>query len=169
MKELGEYLREVRENNGVGIQEASEDLKLSETVLQNVEKGNIKAFRDVLDLKEIIKNYAKYLGLDPDKVIDEFNDFLFEHTSKIKLSDILEAEKKSKEKKEDKIYSPYTRPKKILLDIRYKKLISMLSLIILILMILVIILKSILTRDTHVINKELRGEENEYAQQIDYC
>ena len=169
MKELGEYLKEIRESNGVGIQEASEDLKISEIVLQNVEKGNTKAFRDVLDLKEIIRNYAKYLGLDPDKVIDEFNDFLFEHTSKINLSDILEAEKKSKEKSESKVQSPYTKSKSFYLDIRYMKMISMLLAIIVFLMILIVILRTIIIKDTDVVNKELRGDNYEYAQQINCC
>lgn len=169
MKELGEYLKEVRESNGVGIQEASEDLKISENILKNVENGNTKAFRDMLDLKEIVKNYAKYLGLDPEKIIDEFNDFLFEHTSKINLSDILEAEKKSKVKEENKVYSPYTKSRNIYLDMRYVKLISMLFSIIVILMILIIVLKSVLIKDTEVINKELRGDKYEYAQQIDGC
>lgn len=169
MKELGEYLKEVRESNGVGIQEASEDLKISENVLQNVERGNSKAFRDMLELKELVKNYAKYLGLDPEKIIDEFNDFLFEHTSKISLSDILEAEKNSKEKQENKVRSPYTQPKQLCLDIRYKKLVGLLLLIGLFLVVFVIVLKAILIKDVEIVNKELRGDKYEYAKQINCC
>ena len=30
-----------------------------------------------------LKSDAKYLGLNSDKVLDEFNNFLFQHTSKI--------------------------------------------------------------------------------------
>ena len=67
-------------------------------------EGNVRAFRDVLKLKVMIKDYAKYLGLDPEKIVDEFNDFLFEHTSKISLEDILEAKQK-KEEEEKKIVS----------------------------------------------------------------
>lgn len=108
MKELGEYLKETRKENCVGLEEASEDLKISKMVLENIENGNSRAFKDMLELKDIVKSYAKYLGLDPDKVVDEFNDFLFEHTSKISLSDILEADKKQTEKK---VSSPYTKIK----------------------------------------------------------
>ena len=107
MKELGEYLKETREKNCVGLDEASEDLKISKIMLQNIEKGNSRAFKDMLELKDKVKQYAKYLGLDPDKVVDEFNDFLFEHTSRIKLEDILDAEKAQKEEKK-KVVSPYT-------------------------------------------------------------
>ena len=109
MKELGEYLAEVRQNHGVSINEAAEDLNLSVSALENIESGNTRAFKDVYSLKEYVKDYAKYLGLDPDKVLDEFNDFLFEHTSKISLDDILAAKKKSSEKEEKKVSSPYTK------------------------------------------------------------
>ena len=51
------------------------------------------------------------MGLDPEKVVDEFNGFLFEHTSKISLDDILAAQKKLEEK-EKKAISPYTKPVK---------------------------------------------------------
>ena len=79
MKELGEYLKDVRINNGVSLEEAAEDNELSASQLENIENGNIKAFKDVYKLKEYMKNYAKYLGLDPNEVADEFNEFLFEH------------------------------------------------------------------------------------------
>ena len=59
------------------------------------------------ELKDSIKLYAKYLGLDPNKVVDEFNGFLFQHTSRISLDDIRAAQKKSDEEK-NKISSPYT-------------------------------------------------------------
>ena len=42
------------------------------------------------------------------KVVDEFNGFLFEHTSKISLDDIKEAQRKLDEKEQTKIKSPYT-------------------------------------------------------------
>ncbi len=106
MKELGEYLRETRERNGVSVEEAADDLKIDSFDLESLEAGNVRAFKDVLSMKEIVAYYAKYLGLDSEDVLDEFNDFLFEHTSKISLDDILEAQKK--DTKEKKVVSPYT-------------------------------------------------------------
>lgn len=108
MKELGEYLRHTRISNGVSMTEAAEDLDLSTSQLENIESGNVKAFKDVYSLKQYVRQYAKYLGLDPEKVVDEFNGFLFEHTSKISLDDIRAAQKKMEEK-EKKIKSPYTK------------------------------------------------------------
>ncbi len=110
MKELGEYLRQTRIGNGVSITEACEDLELSTSQLENIESGNVKAFKDIYELRNYIKLYAKYLGLKSDKVLDEFNSFLFQHTSKISLDDIMEAQrKKEEEEKEKKIKSPYTK------------------------------------------------------------
>lgn len=109
MKELGEYLKRTRIHNGVSLTEACEDLEFSTSQLENIESGNVRAFKDVYELRANIKLYAKYLGLDSDKVADEFNNFLFQHTSKISLDDIKVAqEKKKKTEDENKVKSPYT-------------------------------------------------------------
>jgi len=110
MKELGEYLKQTRVGNGVSITEACEDLELSTSQLENIESGNVKAFKDIYELRDYIKLYAKYLGLNSDKVLDEFNNFLFQHTSKISLDDIVAAQKKKESEQETrKIKSPYTK------------------------------------------------------------
>lgn len=109
MKELGDYLRKVRISNGVSITEACEDLNFSTSQLENIEMGNVKAFKDVYELRNYVNNYAKYLGLDADTIVDEFNGFLFQHTSKISLDDIREAQNKKEElMKDKKVKSPYT-------------------------------------------------------------
>ncbi|MBR5370569.1 MAG: helix-turn-helix domain-containing protein [Bacilli bacterium] len=110
MKELGEYLKQTRIGNGVSITEACEDLELSTSQLENIESGNVKAFKDIYELRNYIKLYAKYLGLKSDKVLDEFNNFLFQHTSKISLEDIAAAQKKKEsEEQAKKVKSPYTK------------------------------------------------------------
>ena len=108
MKELGEYLKQTRISNGVSITEACEDLDFSTSHLENIESGNVRDFKDVYELKNSIKLYAKYLGLDSDKVVDEFNNFLFQYTSKISLDDIVAAQNR-KEVLEKKVQSPYTK------------------------------------------------------------
>ena len=107
MKELGEYLKHTRISSGLSITEVCEDLDFSTSLLENMESGNVKAFKDVYSLRDFIKKYANYLGLDSDKVIDEFNDFLFAHTSRISLDDIQEARKVIEENSR-KVKSPYT-------------------------------------------------------------
>lgn len=114
MKEIGETLKEARENIGVSIEEVASDLKIRPNQIQNIEEGNMKAFKDVLYVKGLIKDYSKYLGLDYDSMIDDFNEYMFDYTSKISLSDIQKAKKKIEKKKNrgKRIISPYTLERK---------------------------------------------------------
>ena len=141
MKELGQYLKKTRISNGVSLEEAADDLELSASQLENIESGNSKAFKDVYDMKEYIKGYAKYLGLDPDMVMDEFNNFLFEHTSKISLDEIKAARKQTEEvDNKPKVWSPYSNiPKKkfSLKDIKWKKILVPIGIVLLILVIFI--------------------------------
>lgn len=111
MKEIGEKLKESRENIGISIEEAAEDLKLSPEQVENIEEGKVEAFQDIFDLKYFIRDYAKYLGLNKEELVDEFNEYLFDYTSKLSLEDI---KKEVRAKKEDshKIHSPYTIERK---------------------------------------------------------
>ena len=152
MKELGEYLKEQRESNSVGLEEASEDINISKEELENIEEGNIRAFKDVLSLKEKIKIYAKYLGLDPEEVLDEFNDFMFEHTSKISLSDILEATKAKDEEAKKQIHSPYTKIRRKKVNVKGMTIFITACLIV---FVMIIVLLKIVEPKKPVINQEL--------------
>ena len=140
MKEIGEYLKEVRINNGVSLEEASEDLNLSVSQLENIEEGNIRAFKDVFALKELVRDYAKYLGLELEQIMDEFNDFMFEHTSKISLEDIMEAKAiKVQEEEKEKIVSPYTKiPTEKKVSLKLIIIVSLVTLFVLFLIFIVI-------------------------------
>lgn len=107
MKEIGLSLKAKREENGVTVEEAAEDLKLRPNQIRSIEEGKIEDFKDVFYLKYFIRDYAKYLGLDGNKLVDQFNEFLFDYTSKIPLRAIEEA-KKEKENKKKEMVSPYT-------------------------------------------------------------
>ena len=111
MKEIGLKLKEKREENGVSVDEAAEDLKMRPSQITSIEEGKIEDFKDVFYLKYFIRDYAKYLGLDGEKLVDEFNEFLFDFTSKIPLEDIEKAKKEKKENKKE-IISPYTKKEK---------------------------------------------------------
>lgn len=109
MKTIGEKLMTSREESGLSLEEVSEDLKISITDLTNIENGNKNAFTDTYLLKKYIYDYAKYLGLDYEHLIEEFNEFMFEYTSKIPV-DVIERISKQKEKEEanKQGLSPYT-------------------------------------------------------------
>ena len=100
------------------MEEASTDTGIPITALEQIEEGSIGSFKDIFKLKEYLQTYAKYLGLDSDKVIDEFNEYMFEYTSKIPLADLEKAiankEREEREeeqnKNEIKAVSPYLKP-----------------------------------------------------------
>ena len=108
MKEIGLRLKLKREENGVSLEEAASDLNMRVSQLENIENGKKDEFKDVFSLKYFIRDYAKYLGLDGEEVLDDFNEYLFEQTSKISLEEIEEA----KREKDLKILSPYTKTTK---------------------------------------------------------
>lgn len=114
MNEIGEALKYARESSGVSLNEASKDLSIKPEILENIEDGRTGAFKDIYELKEYIASYAKYLGLDEKNLIDEFNEYMFEYTSKIPIKEIEKTiELKIKEeKKDDKVISPYTKTNK---------------------------------------------------------
>ena len=47
MKEIGEKLKLTRENMGISQEEVAEDLKVTKEQIDNIEEGNIKAFKDI--------------------------------------------------------------------------------------------------------------------------
>lgn len=107
MKEIGEKLKKAREEIGISLDEASTDLKIEKDQLKNLEEGKTDTFKDIINVKYLIRDYAKYLGLNKDDLVDDFNEYLFDYTSKISLNDIMEAKNK-KEGKDTKVKSPYT-------------------------------------------------------------
>ena len=90
----------------------------------------------------MVKAYAKYLGLDDEKLLGELDDFLFEKTSKISIEDIKERLKQEQEKKknEKKVRTPYT------IEFENKKsltLVIILTIVVVILVVFYILLKKI--------------------------
>ncbi len=113
MKEIGEKLKEARENMGITIDEVATDLNVPKQQVENLEEGKMEAFKDIFYLKYFIRDYAKYLGLNKEDLVDEFNEYLFDYTSKLSLEEIKKAQKEEKKDKiENKIKSPYTIERK---------------------------------------------------------
>ncbi len=142
MKEIGESFKEARETIGISKSEVIKDLNITESQLDNLEDGNINAFKDVFFLKETIKKYTKYLNLDEDEIMDKFNDFMFNYTSRIPVEDILEQTREiniqESKNSENKIVSPYTIKRKKNNGIKYA-LIYIISVIILVVLVILIV------------------------------
>ena len=115
MKDIGSQFEEKRRDIGIKLEEAASDLEITVAQLENLEDGNVNAFKDIFFLKELIKKYAIYLNLDDNKIMEEFNDFVFDFTSKIPVEEIEEKVKEivtqNEKETRKKISSPYTRKK----------------------------------------------------------
>ena len=110
MKEIGEKLKNAREEIGITIEEVADDLKMKTSQVEDVENGNMQAFKDIFSLKYFIRDYSKYLGLEFNDIVDEFNEYLFDFTSKISINEIKAAQKDDNEIKSEKVISsPYTK------------------------------------------------------------
>ena len=153
MKEIGDSFKLARETIGISKEEVIKDLNITESQLDNLEDGNVNAFKDVFFLKETIKKYAIYLNLDEDEIIDKFNDFIFGYTSRIPIEDILEQTKeinlKELKNEENKIVSPYTIKRK---DNSTKYTILYIAAIVVLIMLVIIIIKYITDRDVNKLN-----------------
>lgn len=131
MKNIGLKLKEKRIQNGLSIDEVAEDLKLRPSQIESIEEGRKDDFKDIFYLKYFIREYAKYLGLDSDKMLDEFNEYLFDETSKIPVDMIKEAKKEKSEVVSNEKVSPYTKSSKKKLGVP-KIVIGLITLVVLI-------------------------------------
>ena len=104
-------LKSTRESSGLSLEEVSKDLEIDKLILMQIEEGNIGAFKDIFELKKYIVDYAKYLGLNSEEVIDEFNEFMYEKTSKIPMNEIEKAAKETamEDANDKRVASPYTK------------------------------------------------------------
>lgn len=113
MKDIGNIFKEKREEIGISEEEAAKDMEITIPQLENLEDGNINAFKDIFFLKELVKKYSIYLNVDEESIMEEFNDFVFDFTSRIPVSEIekklKEIEKQTEKETKNKISSPYTR------------------------------------------------------------
>ena len=108
MKDIAEQIKAARLAIDITIDEAAEDLATDVANLKAIEEGRKDVFKDLLEYKEAIRSYAKYLSLDVDKIIDEFNEFMFDMTSRIPVEAIKQA---AAEKSAPRVRSPYTMMK----------------------------------------------------------
>lgn len=142
MKEIGTAFKEARETIGISKDEVIKDLNITESQLDNLEDGNVNAFKDVFFLKDTVKKYAKYLNLDEDEIVDKFNDFIFSYTSRIPIDDILEQTREiqiiESKNEENKVISPYTLKRKNSGKLKYIIIYSV-SVIILIALVILIV------------------------------
>jgi cytoskeletal protein RodZ len=66
---VGELLKSKRQDKKLSLEEVNKHTKLSVEVLQSIEQDDFGSFESEIYLKGFLRNYAKYLGLDVDHVL----------------------------------------------------------------------------------------------------
>lgn len=74
MKSIGETLRENREKSGIDIEEASRALKIRCEYLKALEKDSFDGMRADVYTRGYIREYAKFLGINPEPLISEYTE-----------------------------------------------------------------------------------------------
>lgn len=107
--DAGLTLKSVREKSGVSLDEVSNDLNIPVINLEQIEAGSIGSFDNIYELKDMLLSYAKYLGVNEEDILKEFNEYMFDYTSKIPMDEIEKEMKKNTDDVEEEICSPYTK------------------------------------------------------------
>src|SRR5690349_17915476 len=72
MSDLAQRIRVAREKLGVSIEEAERATKIRRRYIEAIEAGDFDRLPDGPPSRGFIKNYARYLGLDPDQSLNDF-------------------------------------------------------------------------------------------------
>ena len=73
MSSLGEQLRLVRESKGISLDYVSDTLKISKRYLEALEEDSFNVLPAPIYVRGFLGNYAKFLGLDPQTILDQYN------------------------------------------------------------------------------------------------
>lgn len=69
---IGSRLEEARKKRGVSLREASEATKIRSDYLQKLEDGNFDIGLPPIYVRGFLRNYARYLKLDPAKMMEDY-------------------------------------------------------------------------------------------------
>lgn len=72
MGRIGEMFREQRLSRGLTLEQVSDETNISTRYLQGIENDNFKYFPGEVYIQGFIRNYAEFLGLDPEQMISRY-------------------------------------------------------------------------------------------------
>ncbi len=73
MDELGHILREARETRGLTLAEVQEKIRINSKFLEALEAGNYQVLPTPVHVRGFLKNYSRFLGLDPQPLLDRYD------------------------------------------------------------------------------------------------
>ncbi|MEM7115977.1 MAG: RodZ domain-containing protein [Chloroflexota bacterium] len=72
MNELGQILREARENKGLTLAEVQEETRIHARFLDALETGSYETLPTPVHVRGFLRNYARFLSLDPKPLLDRY-------------------------------------------------------------------------------------------------
>lgn len=73
MDEIGQILREARENKGLSLGDVQAKIRINTRYLEALEAGDYDALPTPVHVRGFLRNYARHLGLDPQPLLDRYN------------------------------------------------------------------------------------------------
>ena len=99
MKEIGEYLRKVREEKKISLKDVQEATKISMRYLEAIDRGDFNGIPGEVYRKGFLVNYANMIGLDGQEILQKYNDLRTNQEEQIRLAQIArEEEEKNRSK-----------------------------------------------------------------------
>ena len=83
LAELGDLLRETRESKGLSLEQVEEATRIRRSFLHALEEERFSDLPGEVYVRGFVRNYAQFLGLDPDELLAEYRS-----RSKTALSDV---------------------------------------------------------------------------------
>lgn len=84
MQSIGEKIEEARKRKGISLREAAEATKIRSDFLRHIEKNEFDYDLPSIYKIGFIKNYAKYLKLNPEKIFSQYQDQILAHSKNSK-------------------------------------------------------------------------------------
>lgn len=78
MQTIGERLEEARKRKGISVREAAETTKIRGDYLQRFEANTFEIDLPPLYIRGFLRSYARYLELDPERIVNDYNSLLAE-------------------------------------------------------------------------------------------
>ena len=72
MDEIGHILREARENKGLTLEDVQAKIRINTRYLAALENGQYSALPTPVHARGFLRNYARFLGLDPQPLLDRY-------------------------------------------------------------------------------------------------
>ena len=99
MASIGEQLKQIREDKNISLEEVANATKISKRYLQAIEEGNYGLIPGQTYVIGIIRNYARYLGIEPKPIIEQYSKLILPNDDDIKPVTMMRGNQKNNQRR----------------------------------------------------------------------